>query len=159
MELNLSFLNPYLTYPKDNEFYFTNDEGIEYVVYFSDADGYFPEIPFVEQVKVFGFHPITTAGNSKKFDKKTSDTVIYLLFQFLNDSSNIALYVCDQSDGRQRNRNRLFNHWFRKYNHFQLFKMDLEFEGGVYISAITSENNPNLSEFQQLFLAFGSEWK
>ena len=151
MESNLSNLLPYLILETEQGFYFDNEQGVTYYVYFTDATGYFPDSDYGDYLKIFGFEP-TSESNGTGFDQRTSETLLYLLVKFFEqDSRNVALYVCDQTDGRQAHRKRLFERWFRQYATKSFVKFDEEFEDIVYISAITSSQNPLLERFESDF--------
>jgi Family of unknown function (DUF6169) len=159
MESNLSSPNPYLTYQEKNgnDIFFTTDSGEDYIVYFSESDGYFPDLTYSAKVKGFGFRPVRK-NSSIKLDQRISDTIISLLNIYLSDNQSIILYVCDQSDGKQHFRNRLFNSWFSKYGK-GLTKIGIEFDGQTFISAISSDQNPLFQDFQNTFLNLGNQYK
>ncbi len=160
MDLNFQSLKPYLTYQEENdsEFFFTTDNGDEYAIYYHETDGYFPELSYVNHVKLFGFD-LTSKSSETLFDKRISDTIITSIFDFLKDDKNILVYVCSQSDSRQRHRNRLFNQWFREYSQNRFFKGDVTFDGDTFVSFITSRKNPYTGDFNQAFFNFGNEYK
>jgi hypothetical protein len=159
MELNLSSPNPYPTYQEKNgnDIFFTTESGDDYIIYFTESDGYFPELAYSDKVKGFGFRPIRKNGSIKS-DQRVSDTIISILNAYLSDNQSIILYVCDQSDGRQHFRNRLFNNWFSKYG-VGLTKIGIEFDGQTFISAISSDRNPLFPDFQNAFLNLGNQYK
>ncbi|WP_310586495.1 DUF6169 family protein [Runella sp.] len=102
-------------------------------------------------MKIFGFEPTSDIGETG-FDQRTSETLLYLLIKFFaQHNHNVILYVCDQADGRQAHRKRLFERWFRRYASNSFMKFDEEFEDIVYISAITSTQNPLLERFEADF--------
>lgn len=151
MVSNLSNLSPYLILETEQGFYFDNEQGVTYYVYFTDATGYFPDSDYGEYLKIFGFEPTSDVGVTG-FDRRTSDTLLYLLAKFFEqDNRNVVLYVCDQAGGRQAHRKRLFERWFRRYSDSNFVKFDEEFEDIVYISAITSSQNPLLERFESDF--------
>jgi Family of unknown function (DUF6169) len=161
MDLNFQSLTPYPTFrskKKENEFMFTTESGDEYAIYYHETDGYFPELSYVNSVKLFGFD-ITSKASETQFDKRISDTIITSIFDFLKDDKNILVYVCSQSDSRQRHRNRLFNQWFREYSQNRFFKGDVTFDGDTFVSFITSRKNPYIGDFNQAFFNFGNEYK
>lgn len=151
MVSNLSNLSPYLILETEQGFYFDNEQGVTYYVYFTDATGYFPDSDYGEYLKIFGFEPTSDVGVTG-FDRRTSETLLYLLVKFFEqDNRNVVLCVCDQAGGRQAHRKRLFERWFRRYAGSNFVKFDEEFEDIVYISAITSAKNPLLERFESDF--------
>lgn len=160
MDLNFLSLTPYPTYQEENdsEFFFTTDEGDDYTIYFTDTEGYFPKLSYSNSVKLFGFDYLGKP-KSVKYDRKISDTIITSILNFLSKETNILIYVCGQSDAKQRYRNRLFNRWFKDYNQMGFVKYDITYDGDTYVSFLTSSKNPNLFTFQYEFMNFGNEYK
>ena len=160
MDLNSQFLKPYPTYQEENdsEYFFITENGDEYAIYFHETNGYFSELSYVNAVKLFGFD-LTSKTSEMPFDKRISDTIITSIFDFLKDDKNILVYVCSQSDSRQRHRNRLFDQWFREYSQNRFFKGDVTFDGDTFVSFITSRKNPYMGDFNQAFFNFGNEYK
>lgn len=153
----LEKLNPHeFKQISDRDYRFTNSIGIKYQVYFSDGSGYFDNQYFSSCLSVFGFKPL--ASTDFIYDKQTAETVIYILANHLK-SDSIILFVCDESDKRQANRNRLFNTWFKKYNDGSFDKFDLVFERTTFVSAVISKNNPFYIDFKNSFPTLGNEYK
>jgi hypothetical protein len=162
MDLNFQSLKPYLTFRSKerlSEFIFTTDNGSEYTIYYHETDGYFPELAYVDAVKLFGFDVVKKTDDSNQYDMRIADTIIASIFDFLQDDRNILVYVCSQSDSRQRYRNRLFDQWFREYNQNRYFKGDITFDGDTFVSFITSRKNPYMGDFNHAFFTFGNEYK
>ncbi len=154
----LESLNPYeyqqLT---EKDFRFTNTADTYYQVYFSDGSNYFEHRSFSNFVGVFGFKPLSNTNFT--YDLRTAQTVIFILSEYLSQGNNIILFVCDEKDSRQANRNRLFNRWFQKYNDGSFDKFDLVFEENTFVSAVLSKNNPFYVDFTQTFPSLGEEYK
>ena len=141
----------------ENEFRFINSSKSEYQVYFSDGSSYFENEKFSEKVNVFGFRPLSTS--KPKVDKRTIETIVYILVNQLLISENIVLYVCDEKDYRQANRNKLFDLWFKKYNNGYFEKFNLVFFETTYLSAIISKENTFYGEFIESFPKVGENYK
>jgi hypothetical protein len=161
MDLNFQSLKPYPTYQEenDNEFFFITDSGSQYVIYFLETDGYFPDLAYVDAVKLFGFDIVKKSDDSNQFDKRIADTIIISILEFLQKDRNILVYVCSQSDRRQRYRNRLFDQWYKEYNQNRFFKGDVTFDGDTFVSFITSRKNPYVGDFNHAFFTFGNDYK
>ncbi|GGD81822.1 hypothetical protein GCM10011514_52360 [Emticicia aquatilis] len=157
MELNLTNLDHHEFEKKNNIYQFVNDFGVIYQVYFTIGADYFPDTYFKNYLKTFGFLPISSTDFS--FDKKTSETIIYILADFLSQGDYIVMFVCDEKDNKQSVRNRLFNTWFKKYNDGSFDKFDLVFEKTTFVSAIISKNNPFYIDFKNSFPNLGNEYK
>ena len=158
MESNLTNLDHHeFERVNEHEYHFYNTFGVKYQVYFILGADYFPEKYFNQYVRVFGFRPIV--GTDFDFDKKTAETIIFILVDYLNQDDYIVAYVCDEKDKKQSFRNRLFNIWFKKYNNGSFEKLDLVFEQHTFVSAILSRNNPFYSDFKHSFPTLGEEYK
>lgn len=64
------------------------------------------------------------------------------------------LYVCDQSDGKQSFRKRLFDKWFGYYSNGEYFKSDIVIDELVFISAIYKSNHPQLLGIRKVLKDF-----
>ena len=158
MELNLKNLESH-EYQKinDDKFRFTNSLGVEYEVYFTTGEYYFPEVYYRKYLKTFGFSPISSTNFD--FEIKTANTIILILADYFTQDDYIVMYVCDQSDNKQSVRNRLFNLWFNKYNDGSFEKIDLSYEQHTFISAIIKRKNPFYIDFKHNFPDLGEEYK
>lgn len=154
----LENLNPYeFKQIEKRDFRFSNSDGVEYQVYFSDGSGYFENLYFSGYLNIFGFRPLSKT--EFRYDSRTVETLIYILIDYLQQDDYVIMFVCDESDTRQSNRNRLFNIWFKKYNDGSFEKLDLVFEQHTFVSTIISKNNPFILDFQNTFPRLGEEYK
>jgi Family of unknown function (DUF6169) len=158
MESNLKNLENHEYERINNDTYhFFNDFGVKYEVYFADGQYYFENMYFKHYLKVFGFRPISSSDFS--FDKKTAQTIVTILNDYLNQDDYIVMYICDESDKKQSIRSRLFNRWFNQYNDSSFEKVDLVFEERTFVSAILSKQNSFYIDFKQNFPNLGEEYK
>lgn len=81
-------------------------------------------------------------------DPKVEQTILAILNQFFAEHIDVLLYMCDDSDGREANRNRLFLTWFKKNADPQRFTIrtaSAVVEGkGFYAAIIVENRNPLL---------------
>ena len=81
-------------------------------------------------------------------DPKVEKTILAILNQFFQEHLDVLLYMCDDSDGREANRNRLFLTWFKKNvdpNRFTIRSASAVVEGkGFYAAIIVENRNPLL---------------
>jgi len=83
--------------------------------------------------------------------------LIAIIEQFFIENTNVLLYICDTSDGREEKRNRLFVRWFEEFATPERFTMETAnatVEGqGFYAAIIVENSNPLLeaivSDFKQ----------
>lgn len=145
IELSLETLNkksPYqITIAEDGGYDFITSKGIHYTVYFDDdqplggCDTYQFIIQKVEHQR-------------SPHDPKVEQTILTIVDQFFAEHLNVLLYMCDDSDGREANRNRLFLSWFNKFaepGRFTICAANTVIEGtGFYAAIIVENRNPLL---------------
>ena len=79
-------------------------------------------------------------------DPKVEQTILAIVNQFFQENLDVLLYMCDDSDGREANRNRLFLAWFKKHaapERFTIRTASAVVEGkGFYAAIIVENRNP-----------------
>ena len=82
------------------------------------------------------------------YDAKIEQTILAILNEFFVEHLDVLLYMCDDSDGCEANRNRLFLTWFKKHataNRFTIRTASAVVEGkGFYAAIIVENRNPLL---------------
>jgi len=108
----LSLLSPYpLRLQHDGSYHFVTKDRSRYVIYLTDGSAYVPNAPFSNGVVMLGFYP-DSVGTPRP-DERISLTIVHAIRLFFQaNPTQIIVYVCDSSDGRQRSRMRLFTNWF-----------------------------------------------
>ncbi|MBQ7462658.1 MAG: hypothetical protein IJS63_10540 [Bacteroidaceae bacterium] len=88
-------------------------------------------------------------------DPKVEKTILAIIDEFFAERQNVLLYICDTSDGREANRNRLFLSWFEKHaqpGRFTIRTANAVVEGqGFYAAIIVENNNPKLTDITEDF--------
>ena len=83
-------------------------------------------------------------------DPMVEQTILAIIDEFFAENLNVLLYICDDSDGREANRNRLFLSWFKKHadpNRFAIRAANAIVEGkGFYAAIIVETRNPMLED-------------
>jgi hypothetical protein len=106
-------------YPFDSSdpdaFRFKTDNEIEYLIYFYPSpdfsNDYYPE--FANNLKAFGFSIETSQRKSLPFDDKVRATIVFILKLFFEQNPfGILTYSIDNQDGRDLQRNRIFDRWY-----------------------------------------------
>ena len=81
-------------------------------------------------------------------DPKVEQTILAIVNQFFLENLDVLLYICDDSDGREANRNRLFLTWFKNHaapDRFTIRTANATVEGkGFYAAIIVENRNPLL---------------
>ncbi len=126
--------------PKDN-YIFETERGIHYSISFEEetpiggCDSYQFIIEKIDKVR-------------SSHDAKVESTILAILDEFFEAHLDVLLYMCDDSDGREANRNRLFLAWFRKHaapERFTIRTASAIVEGkGFYAAIIVENRNPLL---------------
>ena len=143
--LSLDLINersPYyvMLSPKDN-YIFETERGIHYSISFEEetpiggCDSYQFIIEKIDKVR-------------SSHDAKVEQTILAILDEFFAEHLDVLLYMCDDSDGREANRNRLFLAWFKKHaapERFTIRVASAIVEGkGFYAAIIVENRNPLL---------------
>ena len=143
--LSLDHINERYTYyvmlsPKDN-YIFETERGIHYSISFEEetpiggCDSYQFIIEKIDKVR-------------SSHDAKVESTILAILDEFFAEHLDVLLYMCDDSDGREANRNRLFLTWFKKHaapERFTIRTASAIVEGkGFYAAIIVENRNPLL---------------
>ena len=88
-------------------------------------------------------------------DPKVEETILAIIDEFFAERQNVLLYICDTSDGREANRNRLFLSWFEKHaqpGRFTICTANAVVEGqGFYAAIIVENSNPKLIDITEDF--------
>jgi len=126
--------------PKNN-YIFETERGIHYSISFEEetpiggCDSYQFIIEKIDKVR-------------SSHDAKVESTILAILDEFFAEHLDVLLYMCDDSDGREANRNRLFLAWFKKHaapERFTIRTASAIVEGkGFYAAIIVENRNPLL---------------
>lgn len=103
--------------------------------------------------------------NGSRFlkDPLVKETVWAIIEVFFRENSNVLLYVCDTSDGRQASRDRLFDIWFYEYEKQEEYihlTAKVESDSIYYFaSVILKITHPHLDEIKEAFDVFTEDMK
>lgn len=126
------------------------------------------EAGFVEDYTFFDentyqFFIVEKNGNHVLKDSLVRKTVWAIVEVFFQENSNVLLYVCDTSDGRQATRDRLFDIWFHEYEkrgEYMHFTAKVESDSIYYFaSVILKITHPQVDEIREAFELFTEEMK
>lgn len=113
---------------------FQTNRGAIFSVFFNPAEfsDYLDELPYLSKIGcLFGFFPVDDS-----YPKETpSPLFVNTLYKIIEDYFNtygtdkVLLFHCDNEDGKQKVRDRLFNQWFNKNpENYSLIKNGLQVE-------------------------------
>ena len=144
---------------------FTTDAGDEYQCYFISYADYFASQPDIAP-NFFSFNLKLISNDGKPFrkgsDKRIADTVITIVGDFLGSKSNAVVYVCDNSDGREKLRSRKFLSWFDFYDHpsSNIIQVTSNFTIGglfIYSSLLIHKKNKRFTDMVLAYLELTKE--
>lgn len=149
---------PYEVYwhEQSRTYRFRSDYGVVLAIGFDDDD-------MIENAKSYMFSIINVNRVPSPRDLKMRDTVMLVIESFFNMNEAALLYICENGDGKQQMRSRLFEFWFSSYHmkdRFLLMPVSIEdMEGEVNFAAlIIRKDNPNIidivSEFSNMVAMF-----
>jgi len=107
--------------------------------------------------KILGFKLITGPIKDIPSDLRIVSTILYNINQRFQDKETVIIYTCDQVDGREKVRKRLFDKWFVEHN-TELLKVDLEFDNTLFITILYHPDNSNRAEIEQTILDLKDKW-
>ncbi|MDX5348298.1 MAG: DUF6169 family protein [Hymenobacteraceae bacterium] len=149
---------PYDCIRNDNAFTFTTISGSEYEIYFTPGEDYLPGVIFAPFTRVFGFRQLKPAIR-KSFDPRISATVIQVVLDYFTDKRNVMLYVCDQSDKRERYRDKLFRLWYKIFgSDYSIIKKDIQAEETLFITIVYHADNPFRTEIEASLPDLENKW-
>lgn len=140
---------PYELVLADDEFTFQTDFNIHYSVSFNKEDivlggcgTYQLIIRKIEERR-------------SQYDPKVEVTILAIINEFFQSNSEIMLYLCDTSDGREESRNRLFLTWFDRFaerDRFTICSAHAKVENETLFLCIVIDNrNPRLETIKKDF--------
>jgi hypothetical protein len=129
-----------------DEYEFTTDNGVKYLVLFSDGTFLFADLPPHIPVYEVSITVISLGGNpSPPHDDRAEVTFVTIFRNFLTQHQNSVVYVCDTKDNKQGVRHRKFNIWYNRNNSVDIEKYDTSFFVGnivIYASLMLHSLNP-----------------
>ena len=144
LELNiLNRLAPYEVKFKGGEYCFLTDFNIESSIEFKYE-------PSFNGLPAYWFDLSNRSGKASPNDPKVRDTVIRIIIEFFRANPDILLYMCDNANDQQAQRNRLFLRWFmgeEQSKHYVIKTAMVEDEGMEnFIAIIVPRLHPYVNE-------------
>lgn len=142
MDLNLQ--NPYdVIEESELDYSFCTKDGITYRAYFLSASHLHDS--FTDAYS-FSIEPVGESEDTiHPIDVRISVTIASILKDFFRKNENSMLMVCDNMDGKEEKRRKLFDRWYHHYNNHSLIKLDASLENEDYrlfVSMFINRNNP-----------------
>ncbi len=140
---------------QEGDFFFITDSGAQHSIYFTDGDGYAPNVSFAQHIKMVGFQPIGLGAQTAHvgYDPRIMPTIIEVLYRLLYTRPDVVLvYVCSNEGGLQQQRSYLFARWFRKWQqvgNVAIEKIDYSLYQQLYRSCLFRSGHPSEVEIRQ----------
>jgi hypothetical protein len=86
----------------------------------------------------------------KGLDKRIASTVATILKAFLDEKENAVVYICDNSDNREKARFHKFYHWFKQFNDGSIVQLRGVIRAGninILNALLIHKDNPQLNDF------------
>jgi hypothetical protein len=140
---------------KPDYYTFTTGSGTEYNCYFYTVEEIFSDYPSLAQ-RVYAFNLVLKNNLSfqKGLDKRIAATVTEILKIFLHQKENAVVYICDNSDNREKARFHKFYHWFKQYNDGSIVQLRGVIRAGntdILNALLIHKDNPQLNGFIEAF--------
>ena len=111
---HLFYTCPYPVKYDGDEYTFRTDHDIVYAVDFKEEDSFSP-------IPAYWFDLSNRSHRPSPNDPKVRETVIRIIIEFFRQNPDIMLYMCDNANDQQAQRNRLFLRWFKGAEQSKLF--------------------------------------
>ena len=124
----------------DWNYSFITISGVKYIAYFVDYSVYHPDF---DEVYTFNFEPEESTPHP--IDPKIAATIVTILREFFQSKERAMILVCDNIDGKENKRNRLFSRWYTNFKTKDILKFDASAttEGyQLYVSILLSSSHP-----------------
>jgi len=106
---------------------FTTKAGVVYVAYFLDMTAY---DDLFENVYTFNFDTRVEANIPQ--DDRIADTICAIIGEIFKNNNNAVVIVCDNTDHREKGRNRLFQQWYTRLHDTAICKVDKQYRSEYY---------------------------
>jgi Family of unknown function (DUF6169) len=144
-----------LTSTDNGGFQFTNNAGDFYFVYLTKYSLLHPFEDDYMDAFMLGFSCKRNSPlNRHHYDAKTKATIISIFKKYMNEHPRDAfLYICDNSDGLERNRRVIFGNWFNETSsNFELHYSHIKYNSDNWYSALlVGKDNPEKELFIRAF--------
>ena len=149
-KLNLSQINilaPYPVWYEGAELLFKTDHNILYSAAF--------ELDDMLNIKAYWFRITNRSGKKSPNDKKVQQTIIHIIEEFFRTNPDILLYICDNANEQQAQRDRLFLRWFNAYEQKKKYviitAIVIDEDTSNYVALIVPTAHPLLSDILSTF--------
>lgn len=145
------FQNHYDVIENEYGYQFSTITGVVYFLTFLS----YPTVSEFLSTNVYMFN-IDRSGyvNDGQDDVKVRNTILYVLDIFFSEHEDALITICDVMDGKQLARKRLFDSWFRKFNHNRLISLESECridDVSTFVSLLFSRSHYEQEKLRKAF--------
>lgn len=129
---------------------FTTEAGIVYIAYFLDMSTYDSHF---NHVYTFNFDSRDNVNTPQ--DNRIADTICTIVSEIFDNDSNAVIIICDNTDHREKGRNRLFQQWYDRMSNTAICKVDKQYRSedyDIYSSLLIHENNADFDNIVRAFI-------
>lgn len=151
--------------PSSGCFYFQTENGLTYICQLQNCTRYLSPVLGIYDIEICTFDffchaPDSPSHTLKKFDSNVSATISHLLLKSFENKLRVVIYLCDTSDGRHKERHRLFRNWFNGLNKprcFNRIPIEIDTENAeitfqVHGSVLTRQDFPYMDVLKREFI-------
>ena len=151
MDCNL--LSPYkVIKTEDFDYTFVTKDDVVYRAYFLDVSYLHPQF---SDAYSFNIEPVGDTDSTRHpMDRRIGVTIVSILKEFFMKNENSMLMACDNMDGKEDKRRKLFDRWYDNYNDNSLIKLDAALENEIYklhVSMYIGKLNPRREQLVSAF--------
>lgn len=122
---------------------------MKYIAYFVDYSIYHPDF---NEVYTFNFEPEDPTPHP--IDPRIASTIVAILQEFFQNKERAMILVCDNIDGKENKRSRLFARWYTNFKSKDILKFDASAtteEYQLYVSILLSTAHPHKDKLVAAF--------
>lgn len=147
-----SSLRPYLyeLLPNSTTYHFVTVQQVAYEAYFTEGEGYFPDMSFAPHAEMFSIFPQADSNSPQGFDARIGLTIASIIEEkFADNPFAVICYVCDQREDRAYQRARRFARVFEQSSAKDaIVKIDIK-RPPVFATVLFHRDNPAYLEIER----------
>lgn len=140
--------SPYTVESVGDEYRFKTDYNILYAVSFKEEE-------FFSPIPAYWFDLSNRSHRASPNDPKVRETIIRIIVEFFRCNPDILLYMCDNANDQQAQRNRLFLRWFTGAEQSRMFyfktAMVIDEKMENFVAIIVPRQHPYLDAIIERF--------
>ena len=115
--------NPYPCQNLNGLQIFNTDGGVQFAMGFTNISHHLSPVLGIYDIRVYSFDFFSDRHAGK--DDRVAPTILGAVQEFFTDPNRVMAYVCDTSDGRAAERQRLFTRWTRNLDEVKQARIEI----------------------------------